>query len=200
MRFLIVYNSFFQRFKKGMIGMSKYILSCDCATHIFGWAIIDKEDFTLVDYGEIKCDDKDVLYRIDYMVDELQKIIKKYREDIDCSVVEDVPMQFKKNITTTVVLAKLNGAVLYLLHKYDIPTQLIYPSTWHSKLNILTSKGNVKKQSIEWVNKKYGTDFKYYSENSKKNQDNITDPIAMACVVLGNYDRMLKFGRKESRI
>ena len=25
--------------------MSKYLLSCDCATHIFGWAIIDKKDY-----------------------------------------------------------------------------------------------------------------------------------------------------------
>ena len=46
----------------------------------------------------------------------------------------------------------------------------------------------------------YNTDFKYYSKSSKKNQDNITDPIAMACAVLGNYDKMVKFGRKESKI
>jgi Holliday junction resolvasome RuvABC endonuclease subunit len=179
--------------------MSKYILSCDCATHIFGWAIIDKENFTLVDYGEIKCDNEDVMYRTNYMVDELQKIIKKYKAHIESAVVEDVPRS-KVKVDTTVVLSKLNGAVLYLLHKYDIPTKLIYPSTWHSKLDIKTSKGDVKKQSIEWVNKKYNTDFKYYSKSSKKNQDNITDPIAMACVVLGNYDKMLKFGRKESKI
>ncbi len=180
--------------------MSKYILSCDCATKIFGWAIIDKDNFALVDYGEIKCDNEDVLYRTNYMVDELQKVIKKYKAHIDSAVVEDVPKQFQKNIVTTVTLAKLNGAVLYLLHKYDIKTELIYPSTWHSKLDIKTSKGDVKKQSIEWVNKHYNTNFKYYSKSSKKNQDNITDPIAMACVVLGNYDRVLKFGRKESKI
>lgn len=179
--------------------MGKYILSCDCATHIFGWAIINKDDFTLVDYGEIKCDYDDVMVRTNYMVDELQKIIKNYRDEIDSAVVEDVP-RVKLKIDTTVVLSKLNGAVLYLLHKYNIDVKLIYPSTWHSKLGILTSKGDVKKQSIEWVNKHYGTDFKYYSKSSKKNQDNITDPIAMACVVLGNYDRMLKFGRKESRV
>ena len=180
--------------------MSKYLLSCDCATKIFGWAIIDKKDFTLVDYGEIKCENEDTLYRTNYMVDELQKVIKKYHMYIDSAVVEDVPKQFQKNIVTTVTLAKLNGAVLYLLHKYNINTELIYPSTWHSKLDIKTSKGDVKKQSIEWVNKKYGTDFKYYSKSSKKNQDNITDPIAMACVVLGNYDKMIKFGRKESKV
>ena len=180
--------------------MSKYILSCDCATKIFGWAIIDKKDFTLVDYGEIKCENEDVLYRTNYMVDELQKVIKKYKANIDSAVVEDVPKQFQKNIVTTVTLAKLNGAVLYLLHKYNIPTELIYPATWHSKLDIKTSKGDVKQQSIEWVNKMYKTDFKYYSKSSKKNQDNITDPICMACVVLGNYERMLKFGRKESKI
>ena len=43
--------------------MGKYLLSCDCATHIFGWAIINKEDFTLVDYGEIHCNDTDVMVR-----------------------------------------------------------------------------------------------------------------------------------------
>ncbi len=177
--------------------MSKYLLSCDCATHIFGWAIIDKEDFTLVDYGEIKCDEHDVLYRTNYMTDEIQKIIKQYRKDIDSAVVEDVPRS-KVNIETTVVLSKLNGAILYLLHKYDIPTRLVYPSTWQGKLGF--KKGNTKQQSIEWVNKTYNTDFKYYSKSSKKNQDNITDPIAMACVVLGNYPKMLKFGRKESKI
>ena len=179
--------------------MGKYVLSCDCATHIFGWAIINKDDFTLVDYGEIHSYDDDVMVRTNYMVDELQKIVKKYREEIDYAIVEDVP-RVKVKIDTTVVLSKLNGAVLYLLHKYDIDVKLIYPSTWHSKLDIKTSKGDVKKQSIEWVNKHYNTDFKYYSKSSKKNQDNITDPIAMACVVLGNYDRMLKFGRKESKI
>ena len=180
--------------------MSKYLLSCDCATKIFGWAIIDKKDFTLVDYGEIKCDNEDTLYRINYMVDELQKVVKKYGKSIDSAVVEDVPRQFQKNIETTVILSKLNGAVLYLLYKYHIEVELIYPSTWHSKLNIKTSKGDVKKQSIEWVNNKYGLNLKYYSKSSKKNQDNISDPIAMACVVLGNYDRMLKFGRRESKI
>lgn len=179
--------------------MGKFLISCDCATHIFGWAVINKEDFSLVDYGEIHCDDEDVMIRTNYMVDELQKIIKKYKAHIENAVVEDVPRS-KIKVDTTVVLSKLNGAVLYLLHKYDIPTKLIYPSTWHSKLDIKTSKGDVKKQSIEWVNKKYSTDFKYYSKSSKKNQDNITDPIAMACVVLGNYDKMVKFGRKESKI
>lgn len=173
--------------------MGKYLISCDCATHIFGWAIINKKDFTLVDYGEIHCDKDDVMERTNYMVDELQKIVKKYRADLSSAVVEDVPRNIK-NVNTTMALGKLNGAVLYLLHKYNLPIELIYPSTWHSKLGILTSKGDVKKQSIEWVNKKYNTDFKYYSKSSKKNQDNITDPIAMACVVLGNYDKALKFG------
>jgi Holliday junction resolvasome RuvABC endonuclease subunit len=139
------------------------------------------------------------MVRTNYMVDELQKIVKRYREEINYAIVEDVP-RVKLKIDTTVVLAKLNGAVLYLLHKYNIDVKLIYPSTWHSKLDIKTSKGDVKKQSIDWVNKQYKTDFKYYSKSSKKNQDNITDPIAMACVVLGNYNRMNKFGRKESKI
>jgi Holliday junction resolvasome RuvABC endonuclease subunit len=133
------------------------------------------------------------------MVDELQKIIKKYKTELDSAVVEDVPRNIK-NINTTMVLGKLNGAVLFLLHKYNLTVDLIYPSTWHSKLDILKSKGDIKQQSIEWVNKHYNTDFKYYSKSSKKNQDNITDPIAMACAVLGNYDKMVKFGRKESKI
>ena len=38
--------------------MGKYILSCDCATHIFGWAIINKDDFTLVDYKSTPLNEK----------------------------------------------------------------------------------------------------------------------------------------------
>ena len=179
--------------------MGNYLISCDCATHIFGWAIINKDDFTLVDYGEIFNYEYDVMERTNYMVDELQKVIKYYRKDLTSAVVEDVPRNIK-NVNTTMILGKLNGAVLYLLHKYDLPTELIYPSTWHSKLGIKSSNGDVKKQSIEWVNKHYGLDLKYYSKSSKKNQDNISDPIAMASVVLGNYDKLVKFGRKESKI
>lgn len=178
--------------------MGNYLISCDCATHIFGWAIINKVDFSLVDYGQIECYEDDVIVRTNYMVDELQKIIKKYKNDLTSAVVEDVPKQFQKNIVTTVTLAKLNGAVLYLLHKYNIDVELIYPSTWHSKLDIRTAKGDVKKQSIDWVNDKYRLDLKYYSKSSKKNEDNIADPIAMACVALGNYEG--KFGRKVGRI
>lgn len=178
--------------------MGNYLISCDCATHIFGWAIINKVDFSLVDYGQIECYEDDVIVRTNYMVDELQKIIKKYKNDLISAVVEDVPKQFQKNIVTTVTLAKLNGAVLYLLHKYNIDVELIYPSTWHSKLDIRTAKGDVKKQSIDWVNDKYRLDLKYYSKSSKKNEDNIADPIAMACVALGNYEG--KFGRKVGRI
>ncbi len=180
--------------------MGNYIISCDCATKIFGWAIIDKDTFKLIDYGDIRCDDEDTLERTYYMVDELRKVIEKYKHNLVSAVVEDVPRQFQKNIETTVVLSKLNGAVLYLLHDYGIKTELIYPSTWHSKLDIKTSKGDVKEQSIEWVNKRYGLDLKYYSKSSKKNDDNLSDPIAMACVVLGNYDRAIKFGRKRGVI
>ena len=180
--------------------MGKYIISCDCATKIFGWAVIDKDTFELIDYGEIKCDDEDVLKRTYYMVDQLREVVEKYKENLVGAVVEDVPKQFQKNIVTTVVLSKLNGAVLYLLHNYNLKTVLIYPSTWHSKLDIKTSKGDVKEQSINWVNKRYNLDLKYYSKSSKKNQDNIADPIAMASVVIGNYEKMIKFGRKESKI
>ena len=174
--------------------MSEYIISCDCATHIFGWSIINKDDYSLVDYGEIKSYESDVLTRTYFMTDTIQEIIKHYKDNLKYMIVEDVPRS-KKNIETTVVLSKLNGAILFLGHKYNLTTKLIYPTQWQSALGF--QRGiDTKKQSIEWVNDKYKLGLTYVSKHSSKNQDNVADSIAMACVVLGNYPRMTRYGRK----
>lgn len=175
--------------------MSEYILSCDCATHIFGWSIISTEDYSLIDYGEISNYKDDVLERIYFMTDTIQEIIKRYKNNLKYMIVEDVPRS-SKNIETTVVLSKLNGAILFLGHKYDLKTKLIYPTQWQGALQFKRGV-DTKQQSIEWVNNKYNTNFLYVSKHSKKNQDNVADSIAMACVVLGNYSRMARYGRKS---
>ena len=175
--------------------MSDYIISCDCATHIFGWSIINKDDCSLVDYGEITSYEQDVLTRTYYMTDMIQTIIKRYKEHLKYMIVEDVPRS-KKNLETTVVLSKLNGAILFLGHKYNLTTKLIYPTQWQGALQF--KRGiDTKQQSIEWVNNKYNLELTYVSKHSKKNQDNVADSIAMACVVLGNYERMSRYGRKS---
>lgn len=172
------------------------LLCLDCATQIFGWAIICKSDYSLIDYGQIECDDKDTIVRIDYMVDEVEKILEKYEGCINEAVIEDVPPSIQ-NALTVLQLGRINGAILYLLHTKGIKGNLISVSTWHSKLGFKGKKPELKEQSIKWANKKYNLDLKYLSPNSKFNEDNKSDPICFGCVYLGNFERGFNKGGRR---
>jgi Holliday junction resolvasome RuvABC endonuclease subunit len=172
---------------------NKYLLCLDCATKIFGWALINKGDNSLVEYGQIECDDDNTITRIDYMVDRVEEIIDKYLSNIDEAVVEDVPPSVQNSVTV-LQLGRINGAILHLLHKKNIRANLISVSTWHSKLGFKGKKPQLKEQSIKWANNKYGLDLKFVSPNSKFNDDNKSDPICFGCVWLGNY-KSKGFGR-----
>jgi Holliday junction resolvasome RuvABC endonuclease subunit len=170
------------------------LLCLDCATQIFGWAIIRKSDYSLIDFGQIECDNKDTIFRINYMVDEVEKIVDKYVDYIDEAVVEDVPPSIQ-NALTVLQLGRINGAILYLLHKNNIEAHLLPVSTWHSKLGFKGKKPQLKEQSIKWANEKYGLNLKFVSPNSKFNEDNKSDPICFGCVWLGNYGETRGFNK-----
>ena len=174
------------------------LLCLDCATQIFGWAIIDKDDYSLVDYGQIECDNKDTIYRINYMVDKVSEIVNKYDNCINEAVIEDVPPSIQ-NALTVLQLGRINGAILYLLHTKDIDTNLISVSTWHSRIGFKGKKPELKEQSIKWANEKYGLDLKYVAPNSKFNEDNKADPICFGCVYLGNYNDTRGFNKGGRR-
>ena len=160
-----------------------YLLCLDCATRVFGWAVLNKEDCSLIDYGQIECDYDDTIERINYMVDEAEKVILKYEGLISEAVVEDVPPSIQ-NALTVLQLGRINGAILHLLYKNGIKASLISVSTWHSVLGFKGKKPELKEQSIKWANMTYGLDLKFIAPNSKYNDDNKSDPICFGYVYL----------------
>ena len=190
-----------------------YLLSIDGSTVSTGWSIFDKKTNKLIDYGVIKHTFQTSLSkqesadnrreRILYMIDELQKVITKYKPNE--AVAEDVPPTYKKrgnNSVTVLALGTLQGAMLGLSHMNNIPIHFVSVSTWHSCLGILKSKGDLKKQSIEWANTKHKISFLYKSPSSKFNQDDIADSICIGSFYLGNYqsETKTKLGVRTSRL
>ena len=157
--------------------MDKYILGLDCSTKKTGWCIFNT-DGCLLYYGCISPNDKDdVIDRIKFMITEVNKIINEYKPYL--IVEEDVPPALQNSMTVK-TLSTLKGAMLTLAHINNISIRYILPNVWQSALKILKSQGSTKKQSVDFVNNNYSTDFKYISEGSKKNDDDITDSI---CIV-----------------
>ena len=181
-----------------MVKQGNYLLCLDCATQIYGWAIINKDDLSLVDYGQIKKTDGDIVERICYISDSISKIIEKYQDYITEAVIEEVPPS-SQNSLTVLQLGRINGATILLLHQHNIPiAPLIDVSHWHSELEFTKAKGDIKKQSINWANKKYNLNLKYVAPKSKLNEDNMSDPICFGCVYLNNYDKR-GFGKRGSK-
>lgn len=169
-----------------------YILGLDCSTVGTGWCVIDMNTFELVDSGCIKVDSNEIksaLRRTTIMIQGVTDIIEKYKPTQ--IVEEDVPPAIKNSMTVK-QLSTVKGGMLGLAYAKHIPIEFILPNVWQSALGILKSKGSTKEQSVNWVNKKYNTDFIYKSENSKFNQDDTTDSICLTCYYLGNYKKLGK--------
>lgn len=172
------------------------LLSIDGATVTSGYAIFDKDNKTLLKYDKVNVDDKELSMRdrVIKMIDEFGKIIDTYNPDE--IIMEEVPPAIN-NSSTVLALGILSGGILGLAHSKGIEIKYIPVPTWHSILGIKKSKGEIKEQSINWVNEYYGLDLKYYSKSSKKNQDNESDAIAIGSVWIGNYDKSSTgFGRR----
>lgn len=172
-----------------------YLLSIDGSTKATGVALFDKKDKTLIDYKEFKSSDKDMRQRVIFMIDSIKDYILKYKK-IDEIVMEQV-IPAINNSSTVLALGILQGGVLEVAHSFNLNVNYITVPYWHGELDIKKSNGDLKEQSINWVNKKFKTDFKFYSPKSTKNDDNICDAIALGCVYMGNYNKA--FGKSKRR-
>ena len=154
----------------------KYILGLDCSTKCTGYSIFT-HDGELVKYGCIKPNtDDDAIERIRFTINEVQKLIQEHNPYL--IVEEDVPPALQNSMTVK-TLSTLKGGMLALAQINNISVRYILPNVWQSALKILKSKGSTKKQSVDFVNETYSTDFKFVSESSKKNDDDITDAICL---------------------
>lgn len=134
-------------------------------------------DGRLIKYGCIKpTKDAETIDRILEVIDGVSKVIEENK--LYLIVEEDVPPAIQNSMTVK-TLSTLKGGMLGLAHSNGIPVRFILPNVWQSALKILKSKGSTKEQSINFVNTNYNTEFKYVSEKSTKNEDDITDAICL---------------------
>lgn len=177
--------------------MKEYLLSLDGSTVATGASIFDINTKELIDYTVFKkdsCEEKDMRKRVIYMIDCINNYIKLHKPK---QIVMEQVVPAINNSSTVLALGILQGGVLGLAHSFDIPINFVEVPYWHSELGILKSKGDLKEQSISWVNNKYNLNLIYKSPSSKHNQDNEADSICIGSVYLGNYNKVKNRGFKK---
>lgn len=80
----------------------------------------------------------------------------------DCVVFEDVSLQ--TNVSTLLLLAQIQGAILHTCMMSNIPHKIYKPSAWRKILKFDQGKGikrpELKKQAKEYVLEQYGLKVK----------------------------------------
>ena len=179
--------------------MDKLGLFLDMSTKSSGWCILNMDTCELVDYGRIekyKEEESDMRNRVLYMMDNIRLVIDKYEP---CKVVMEDVVPTINNSCTVKALSILQGVVIGMCHTLGLDYDFVSVATWHSALGILKSKGDLKEQSINWVNEKYNKSFLFKSASSKFNEDDLCDAIALGSFYLGNYTKIEKNKKQLSR-
>jgi len=76
--------------------------------------------------------------------------------------------------------------VLGVASSCGVPIKFITPNEWRSKVGLFTGnrdgtkREEMKKHSIEFVNREFGLNLQWFSKSSKKNEDDISDSILIA--------------------
>ena len=173
-----------------------YLLGIDGSTVNTGWCIRDKDTLEFIDGAEIIIDSKQescMRARVGYMIKEIEKIIDKYKPNE--IIMEDV-IPAINNGATVLALGILSGGVMGLANSRNIVISYVLPNIWQSALGFKKSNGDLKKQSIDFVNNKFNKNYNYVSPSSKKNQDNLTDSVCITCWKLNDYKYKKFFGRR----
>lgn len=158
-----------------------YILALDLSTKASGFAIY--EDKKLIDYGCITAASSNLFNRIDKMIEELTKILQKYK--FDCVYIEDVfPEDVHNNRNVFDALKYLQGYVLHLLNDFKLKHTFYTASKWRAKCGIHTGRGikreSLKPQDIAFVKKQFGLDV----------NDDIADAICIGYAAVGGSPRL----------
>ena len=157
-------------------------IGLDLATHKTGCCILDSGG-NLIHYELLTSNkkEKDFRKRILEIGDKIEKIILEYKPDI--MAVEDPPII--KNSSASMLLI-LHGYVFKIANIYNLDMKIFQPNHWRSVLGIIGKNGKdalkkdtVKQSTVDYVNKKYGTDFAYIKD-SDKSTDDIADSIGVA--------------------
>lgn len=188
------------------------------STQKTGWSLWSNTG-KLCDYGVWKYTNKEIedwRVRITLMAKGLRELLDENKGEIHVVYIEDNPPEFQ-NAQTLKILSHLQGYMKGVIDTYGIPIEFITVPEWHNGLGIKVSgtkeynkfkqeesyknpihierirrnaKLVLKKMSVEYANHHFGTDLKWYSFTSKKNDDDIADAINIVAYKLGypKYD------------
>ena len=137
--------------------MDNYILGLDPSTKATGYSVFKNAE--LIDHGVITASSSNVFHRIDKMITELEKILKKYPVN-DCIVEDVIPEDVRHNNNVFKPLIYLQGFICHLLDRYNIKPSFYVASEWRKKCGIKTGAGikreSLKPKDITFVKKIYG--------------------------------------------
>ena len=174
------------------LGETPRLLALDLSSHSTGWSVwIDGE---LKDYGyiyqskTIKWDTR----RINFMKNEIIKIIKKY--NVNVFAMEDIIFKSKKALY---VLSKLQGVICDLLYKNNKRYCLITPREWKAAYDINrdsswkgeNNREQSKEKTVACVNKDFGLNLEKEFKDSPKDLSepawyDVSDAIAIGYIAL----------------
>lgn len=133
------------------------ILALDLSTKNSGWAVFDADK--LIDYGCISAGSTNLFSRIDKMIEELDKILQKYK--FSHVYIEDVyPEDVHNNRSVFDALEYLRGYVLHKLDDYNLKHTFYTASEWRAKCGIHTGRGikrdTLKAKDVKFVRDQFG--------------------------------------------
>ena len=163
------------------------LLSLDASISSTGYAIFDGNELIL--YGKIATKKKDFKtedLRINYICDEIKKIITNY--NINNIVCENQFVSVNKS--TILLLRKLIGAIVRTVNEFNIEITYYSPAQWRGILGINSGKStDKKKKAYDYLIRKNIIDFEFIPKGVKKNDD-VVDAICIGIAYIKDKGEM----------
>jgi len=125
-------------------GIPIKILCLDQSTKATGFSVFDNRK--LVDYGLLEANTKEpTIERMRIMREKIDNLIEQMQPDF--VVFENIQLQ--GGVNTFQILAQLQGLIIGILYKFDLPFIIVEPSSWKSFCGIKGKKRAEQKENTK---------------------------------------------------
>ena len=162
------------------------VLGLDMATKKTGFCLMNN-DRTIERFGLIRTESSETKDRMKEIYQNIKSIIEQ--NNVTHVVLEDVPVNNHNNLKTGKDLCILQGAILSLCFKHNIPYKFYAPSSWRSIIGTYDGtrqgmKREVQKQkAVDKVNEIYNLNF-IYNKTETKTKHTDDDKAEAICLAL----------------
>ena len=162
------------------------ILAFDQSSVATGWALFN--DGQLTNYGVFDMKkEKDSASRIQKMEFLIADMV--HDEQPDIVVIEDVSLQ--TNVSTLVMLARLQGAIQYIALDAGADVEIYKPSHWRKGVGIKTGKG------IQRTELKQAAKQLVFDTYAAKVTDDIADAILIGLCAVNEYKEKTEYEQPD---